>query len=81
MRIIVNSAAVAAVSVVVLAGAAGQSAAEPSVRPGSAAPVSESTGSSSGSATPLLKALLCALSGGVTGSHETSPPTCYLPAA
>ncbi|BDT88845.1 hypothetical protein FMUAM8_46090 [Nocardia cyriacigeorgica] len=44
MRIIVNSAAVAAVSVAVLVGVAGQSAAESSVRPGAAAPVSESTG-------------------------------------
>ncbi|NEW40305.1 hypothetical protein GV794_03650 [Nocardia cyriacigeorgica] len=79
MRIIAKSAVVAAVSVVVLMGAVGQSSAEPPHRPGSAAPVSESTGSSSGSGGTLLKALLCALQGGVTGSHETSPPTCYLP--
>ncbi|MBF6436703.1 hypothetical protein [Nocardia cyriacigeorgica] len=78
MRSITNSAVLAAVSVGVLMGAAGQASAETPHRPG---PVSESTGSSSGSAGPLLKALLCALQGGVTGSHETSPPTCYLPTA
>ncbi|MFE3229460.1 hypothetical protein [Nocardia sp. NPDC059228] len=50
-------------------------------RPGEAALVAQTSGSSSGSAGPALNVLLCALQGGVTASTETTPPRCHLPTA
>lgn len=81
VRIIANVAVLTAISAGMLAGVGAPATAMVVDRPGEAALVAGTTGSSSGSAGPALNALLCALLGGVTGSTETTPPQCHLPTA
>lgn len=76
MRVITNIAVGTAISAGVLMSLTGQATAE---TPSAASPVAGATGSSSGSASTGLNALLCALQGGVTASTETAPPACHLP--